>query len=194
MADNELEMSDAEINEATRAIALQARALSQINQAVVLYHQIRQRGDALTKNNAALEKKLAEVKKGIEESESKHFDSIRRYEKERLQKEAQEKVKFEQTIADLGKEARAVAESLEQLRLQEADAVKRVRAAETSTEAKLQALDEQVEQRKMEVADELEKISEQLKVRLAEKAEVENYLAAIRGLTGNALATAEPNA
>lgn len=176
----EPKVDEAQLGESLRHLELMARGFAAVHEAVKNYHVLRQGISSLERQRAALE---AEHTKLVEESaniEQRQFDAIKRYEKERAVKDAQEKAAHDRMKEGLRDEMTKMTESLQSAQERLDAALARAREAEQATEQRLVELDDSIAVRKSEVAQEIERLELPMKQRYAEYQEITDALESLK--------------
>jgi hypothetical protein len=109
----DVELTDAQLAEALRGIAIQSRAFSQMGAAVQAYFGVKQRADATERKLLETTDRLQVIIAEMDRSKELQMDALRRYEQERRAKEAAEKVNFDNSKRELDEQLAGLALEVE---------------------------------------------------------------------------------
>ena len=143
MAD-EISLTEAQFAEAVRALQVQLRAYTAINNGVTAFLQLKEHVATLERKKVELAEQVAAFKATMEKSADLQVEVISRYEKERMKKESEERAKLEAYKKECYEQGKELTDAITELQSRVAQAQARAEKAEHEAEDKIALLDEQV--------------------------------------------------
>lgn len=105
-------LSDVEMGDALRGMALQARAFTQMDLAVRAFYMSKQNADAIQRRIDAGEDQIKSIAQRIDEAKAAELEKMRGMEQARRDHQADENLKFQASKKDLDSELLALTEQL----------------------------------------------------------------------------------
>lgn len=155
-------LNEAQLAEGLRSLELQARTAAQLHAVARSYQQIKRAIDDLSRRKDELVAQITEHEATMARSKDLQFEAIRRFEKERMQKEAEEKAKFDATKKELYAEGDELARAIQDQKDRLAAAEKRAVEAEAAVQDKIDAIEQAFLARQQAIEQELALLEEPL--------------------------------
>lgn len=176
----DIELTDAQLNDALRGIEIQSRSFRQMGDAVRVYFMVRKQGDAAARRVKDLNELIVVSEKKVEDSKNKEFDTIRRLETDRRAKLATEEANFQASKKELDDKLDLVAREI-------AGKERELKALASVLEQKEQLVQAAIEEEELRlvthrayVEDEMMKLDNQLAAHKEEGKRIEAGLADLR--------------
>lgn len=173
---NAEEMTEAQLTAEVRAIEKHALAMMHVHRGLTAFLQLKAHVATLNGKKIELEGKIADHEKLLAKSFDLQVAAVQRYEKERVQKEADERARFEQTKKEIQEEGQKLTLDLSDLKQRETAAKKRAEDAEKLADKTMTDLEDVLAQHKQEVDQKIERFDQQLAAKKAEYDAVDGKL------------------
>lgn len=187
-------LSNAQLDEALRTIQVQTRAFAQMNQAITAFFQLKGQVDGLVRYRTELEDKVKAHEETLAQSKDRQLATLARYQAERVEKEAEEKARFDQFKKEIYAEGDKLTAAISELKGRLAGMNDLHEKKQKETDEHIQSMQDMVEKRAVETAKEIEQIEAPLAAKRAELAELQETINGLLRRHGLAPAEDQPDA
>lgn len=178
--ENETDYTEANLGESLRSLELMGRGFTAVLDATRRYTALRHEVNAMTLAKETLEKKVYELGTHAKEVEEHQAETLRRFEKERLAKDAEQKAAHEKTKAELKEETVQLAQAVQDMKDRVAAAEKTAVDAEQAMTDKITEFEDKVIARKHEIEAEIRELEQPLMEKQAEYQDLVDSLQALK--------------